>query len=191
MITFIRGNLFESKAQTLVNTVNCVGVMGKGVALSFKKKFPEMYKDYRKLCHDGKMNPGKLTLYKETTPWVLNFPTKRHWRANSKIEDIELGLIKLAKRYQEWGIKSLAMPALGCGYGGLNWEDVRPLIEKYLSDLEIDIEVYEPGSQAIWIENEPESKSETDSGLITDLFGNLVPDPTKTSKNKKRGRKKK
>src|SRR5438067_13620338 len=92
----------------------------------------------------GEVQPGVLTLYTDTVPWTINFPTKRHWRGRSRLEDIETGLVSLVRQYREWQIQSLAMPALGCGHGGLNWSDVRPLIEQHLSDLNIDIEVYEP-----------------------------------------------
>ncbi len=146
MVRFVSGNLFDSKAQALVNTVNCVGVMGKGIALAFKERFPKMFEDYRRRCEKEEVQPGVLMIYKDTEPWVINFPTKRHWRGNSRIEDIEAGLVTLVARTKEWGLRSLALPALGCGHGGLNWADVRPLIERYLTELDIDIEVYEPPS---------------------------------------------
>jgi len=144
MLRFVRGNLFNSKAQTLVNPVNCVGFMGKGIALDFKKRYPDMYEEYRSRCDDGTFGIGDLFLYKGPTRWVLNFPTKRHYRSRSRLEDIETGLQILAERYREWEIESLALPALGCGHGGLEWSDVRPLIEKHLGPLDIDVQVFEP-----------------------------------------------
>ena len=144
MLRFLSGNLFNSKAQTLVNTVNCVGVMGKGIALAFKERFPAMFADYRRRCENEELQPGILTIYKDASPWVINFPTKRHWRGNSQIKDIEAGLATLVKVSGEWGLQSLAMPALGCGNGGLDWTEVRLLIERYLSGVDIDVEVYEP-----------------------------------------------
>ncbi len=149
MLRFVSGNLFDSKAQALVNTVNCVGVMGKGIALEFKHRFPEMFEDYRHRCENEEIQPGVLTIYKDREPWVINFPTKRHWRGDSRIEDIEAGLIALVGHIKEWGLHSLALPALGCGHGGLNWSEVRPLIDRYLADLPIDIEVYEPSSTSV------------------------------------------
>lgn len=148
MLRFVTGNLFESQAQTLVNTVNCVGIMGKGVALAFKQRYPQMYADYREKCERGKIQPGVLTLYKDEEPWVLNFPTKRHWKAKSRLEDIEAGLRTLEKNYRDWGITSLAMPALGCGQGGLEWDTVRQLIVESLAHADMDIEVFQPGSEA-------------------------------------------
>ncbi len=182
MMRFVNGDLFESSAQTLVNTVNCAGVMGKGIALTFKKQYPEMFKDYQQLCKIGKIRPGVLTLYKDDYPWVINFPTKQHWREKSKLVFIELGLQTLVKNFQEWGVTSLALPPLGCGQGGLLWSDVRPLIVKYLSNLDIDIEVYEPGVST-------EHKTEIQSLYSTDLFGNPVPSIGKMKKPRRKKRK--
>jgi len=166
MLQFTQGNLFESHAQTLVNTVNCAGVMGKGVALVFRERYPAMYEDYRRRCENGEIQPGVLTLYKDSRPWILNFPTKRHWRARSRLEDVEAGLKELALRCEEWGITSLGMPALGCGHGGLEWADVRALIQEHLGGLGIEIEVYEPGSEIV--------APVTEVGYESDLFGNPV-----------------
>ena len=148
MLKFTCGNLFKSKAQTLVNTVNVVGVMGKGIALAFKKRYPEMFEEYRQRCNDDHLDIGKLHLYKASDHWILNFPTKHHYRGKSRLEYIEAGLCTLRDNYAEWGITSIAMPALGCGLGGLNWSEVRALIEDYLRNLPIEIEIYEPGSTA-------------------------------------------
>jgi len=149
MILYVKGNLFESPAQTLVNTVNTVGVMGKGVALEFKKLFPEMYTEYRDLCEKGQFEIGKLWLYKNPQKWVLNFPTKEHWRAPSRIEYIKAGLYKFTQIYSDLGIHSIAFPPLGCGNGQLDFEtQVQPLMERYLKSLPIDIFIY------------PEKKSE-------------------------------
>lgn len=145
MITFVRGNLFSSPAQVLTNTVNCVGVMGKGVALEFKTKFPDLFIDYAKRCQNGDVRPGLPYLWDNGRTQVLNFPTKRDWREPSRLEDIEAGLKYLATHYQEMEIQSIAMPALGCGNGGLKWEAVRPLIEKYLAPIrDLEVFVYEP-----------------------------------------------
>jgi O-acetyl-ADP-ribose deacetylase (regulator of RNase III) len=149
MITFVKGNLFDSAAQVVTNTVNCVGVMGKGVALEFKNRYPALFEDYRARCDRGEVRPGELYLWEDDRVQVLNFPTKRDWRENSRLEDIEQGLLYLAKHYQDLGIQSLAMPALGCGNGGLHWEDVRPLIIQHLGSLtDLDVYVYEPTTVA-------------------------------------------
>lgn len=145
MIKVLIGNLFESKAQTLVNTVNCVGVMGKGIALEFKKRFPEMFKDYVERCKKGEVKLGKPYLYKQYPgPWILNFPTKNHWRSVTNINDIIRGLEYLLKHYKEWGITSIAVPPLGCGHGQLEWRVVGPTLYKYLKKMDIPVELYAP-----------------------------------------------
>ena len=144
MLKFIGGDLFESRAQTLVNAVNTVGIMGKGIALEFKKRYPGMFEEYRQLCDDGLLDVGELHLYKANDHWILNFPTKYHYRNKSRLEYIRAGLCRLRDNYAEWSITSIAMPALGCGLGGLSWSEVREAIEEYLGDLPIEIEVYEP-----------------------------------------------
>ncbi len=145
MATVLIGDLFSSQAQTLVNTVNCVGVMGKGIALQFKERFPEMFADYQARCARGEVQLGKPYLFKRLlTPWVLNFPTKDHWRSVSQLTDIVRGLEHLAENYRPWGITSLAVPPLGCGYGGLEWRVVGPTMYRYLSSLDIPIELYAP-----------------------------------------------
>jgi uncharacterized protein YwgA/O-acetyl-ADP-ribose deacetylase (regulator of RNase III) len=139
------GDILESKAQTLTNTVNCVGIMGKGIALAFKKRFPQMFDDYVRRCAIGKVRLGEPYLYRgEGQPWILNFPTKDHWRSLAKLEDIVRGLDYLARHYVEWGISSLAVPPLGCGNGELDWRVVGPTLYRYLSRLEIPVELYAP-----------------------------------------------
>lgn len=143
MVLYVKGNLFHSPAQVLVNTVNTVGVMGKGVALEFRRLFPEMYNQYRDLCERGAFRVGQLWLYRSPRKWVLNFPTKQHWRAPSRVEYIEAGLQKFVEVYAGWGIHSIAFPPLGCGNGQLDFDtQVRPLMERYLSPLPIDIFIY-------------------------------------------------
>jgi uncharacterized protein YwgA/O-acetyl-ADP-ribose deacetylase (regulator of RNase III) len=145
-VKVVIGDIFNSKAQTLINTVNCVGIMGKGIAAEFKKCFPEMYKDYVARCKREEVQPGIPYLYNSGmfSPQVVNFPTKYHWRAASRIEDIEKGLQILSKKYKEWNIKSIAIPPLGCGNGQLLWESVGPLIYKYTSKWDIPVEMYAP-----------------------------------------------
>jgi O-acetyl-ADP-ribose deacetylase (regulator of RNase III)/uncharacterized protein YwgA len=145
MVKVLIGNLLDSKAQTLVNTVNCVGVMGKGIALEFKKRFPEMFEDYAARCQRWDVRLGRPYLYKRLfPPWILNFPTKDHWRSVAKLEDITRGLEYLVAHYEAWGITSLAVPPLGCGQGQLEWRVVGPTIYRYLSRLKISVELYAP-----------------------------------------------
>lgn len=145
MVKAVVGDMFKSNAQTLVNTVNCVGVMGKGIALEFKNRFPDMFEDYRIRCEAGKVRLGEPYLYPRLSPpWILNFPTKDHWRSVSRIEDIIRGLNYLQQHYQEWGITSLAVPPLGCGQGQLEWRVVGPTLYRYLKQLEIPVELYAP-----------------------------------------------
>jgi O-acetyl-ADP-ribose deacetylase (regulator of RNase III) len=142
MLTFVRGNLLESPAEVLVNTVNTVGVMGKGIALTFKQIYPEMFKQYQLLCESKRFDVGNLWLYKTENKWILNFPTKRHWRNPSKLEYIEAGLRKFAATYADHGITSIAFPELGCGNGELQWDVVRPLMVKHLKNIPIIVYVY-------------------------------------------------
>lgn len=145
MFKALIGDLFASDAQTLVNTVNCVGVMGKGVALEFKNRFPAMARDYDGRCARGEVRPGEPYLFTDLAgARVINFPTKGHWRSTSRLADIEGGLDHLAAHAGEWSITSLAMPPLGCGNGGLAWSEVGPLIYAKLHDLPFPIEVFAP-----------------------------------------------
>lgn len=145
MIRVQMGNIFESEMQTLVNTVNCVGVMGKGLALEFKKRFPDMYEDYVMRCNAKHVHLGEPYLYRGLlSPWIINFPTKDHWRSVSRLSDIIAGLEYLEKQYSAWEITSLAVPALGCSNGQLEWRIVGPTLYRYLSRLDIPIELYAP-----------------------------------------------
>jgi O-acetyl-ADP-ribose deacetylase (regulator of RNase III)/uncharacterized protein YwgA len=145
MITVYIGDIFESKAQTLVNTVNCVGIMGKGVALEFKTRFPDMYDDYVERCRDRKVKLGEPYLYKRLTPpWILNFPTKDHWRSVSRLENIVAGLRYLQAHYRQWGITSLGVPPLGCGQGQLEWRIVGPTLYRHLKELDIPVDLFAP-----------------------------------------------
>jgi O-acetyl-ADP-ribose deacetylase (regulator of RNase III)/uncharacterized protein YwgA len=145
MIKVLIGNIFESRAQTLVNTVNCVGVMGKGIAQEFKKRFPGMFRDYKDLCDKGIVQLGKPYAYKDLyDKTIINFPTKKHWRAMSRLDDIKKGLDVFIEKYKQWGIKSVAFPPLGCGNGGLEWEVVGPVIYQKLMVVDIPVEIYAP-----------------------------------------------
>ena len=142
MIKTVAGDIFKSEAECIVNPVNCIGVMGKGLALKFKKKYNKMFIDYVMRCRKGQVKTGQPYLSKAEDRFILNFPTKQHWRDPSKLEYIEAGLKYFARNYRTWEITSIAFPKLGCGCGGLDWEkDVKPLMYKYLGDFE-DITVY-------------------------------------------------
>lgn len=148
-ITEIKGNIFTTTAQTIVNTVNCVGVMGAGIALEFRLREPEMYRRYVELCKVGKLAPGILWLYKSAQPQVLNFPTKRDWKHSSRPEYLEKGLEKFADTYQEKGITSIAFPMLGADKGGLHVDVSRKIMRRFLDPLEnLDVEIYEYDSEA-------------------------------------------
>jgi len=139
------GNILESKAHTLINTVNCVGIMGKGIALEFKKRFPEMFRDYKARCDRNEIVQGKPFIYKRLLlPLIINFPTKKHWRSVSNINDIQAGLRYLINHYKEWGVQSLAVPPLGCGNGQLDWQDVGPIIYNAFEPIDIPVEMYAP-----------------------------------------------
>ncbi len=149
MIQYTKGDLLTAPTEALVNAVNTVGVMGKGIALQFKKAYPHNFKVYHKACKDKVFDIGQVLVVQESTliekKYIVNLPTKKHWRGKSIYEYIETGLEALVLAIEEYEIKSIAIPALGCGYGGLEWEKVKGLIEKYLGDLEeIDVMVYEP-----------------------------------------------
>jgi uncharacterized protein YwgA/O-acetyl-ADP-ribose deacetylase (regulator of RNase III) len=145
MVKVLIGDIFESKAQTLVNTVNTVGIMGKGIALGFRKHFPEMFEDYVRRCERKQVRLGEPYLYRRLTPpHILNFPTKDHWRSRSNLADIVRGLQYLERYVNEWQIESLAVPPLGCGEGQLEWRVVGPTLYRHLDRLGIPIELYAP-----------------------------------------------
>lgn len=143
-IKVIKGNIWNTKCDVLVNTVNCQGVMGAGIALEAKLRYPEMYQRYKEFCQKGLLEVGKLDLYKKSEPyWILNFPTKNQWKLPSREEYIVLGLQKFTDFYQEKGIKSAAFPVLGGLNGGLNENRVLDIMLSYLSKVDIPIEVYQ------------------------------------------------
>ncbi len=139
------GDIFESKCTALVNTVNCVGVMGKGIALEFKKRYPDMYADYAVKCANGEVRPGVPYVYRnEDGTVIVIFPTKDHWRSPSRLSYVEDGLAWFVDNYQKYHIDSIAFPPLGCGNGGLTWDIVGPVMYQRLSELPISIEIYAP-----------------------------------------------
>ncbi len=154
MIRYKTGDIFKEDVEAIVNTVNCVGVMGRGIALQFKKVFPENFKAYAAACKRKEVQPGKMFVYETgqlTNPrFIINFPTKLHWRQKSNIEDIELGLVALVDEVRSRDIKSIAIPPLGSGLGGLNWGDVRSRIDHALKGIEnIDVIIFEPKTETI------------------------------------------
>ena len=149
MIEYRTGDILTEDAEALVNTVNCVGVMGRGVALQFRKAFPQNYKAYRKACERQEVQPGRMFIFESHTlsnpRYIINFPTKRHWRGKSRIEDIDAGLHALVEEIKRRNIGSVAIPPLGSGLGGLKWADVRPRIERALGNLKgATVVVFEP-----------------------------------------------
>lgn len=134
MIVFFQDkSIFDSHAEIITNTVNCVGVMGKGIAAEYKTRFPEMFSDYKKRCDRKEVRPGQPYIWEADDHLILNFPTKDHWKGKSRLEWIEQGLIWIRDNYRSIGFTSIAMPPLGCGNGGLYWTDVKALIEKHLA----------------------------------------------------------
>ena len=157
VIKYTKGDIFDSQCQAIINTVNCEGKMGKGLAYQFKKKFPEMEQDYVKVCLNGELYPGKLHIYQEKNFLIINFPTKKKWREKSKIEYIIIGLRKLKEEIVKRGINSVAIPPLGAGNGGLNWNEVKTEINRELLDIEdVVFEVYEPSTNINKNGKEPE-----------------------------------
>ena len=148
---YITGNLLESKAKALVNAVNTVGVMGKGIALQFKKRFPLNFKLYAAACKKGEVKIGKMFVAQESDlqgdKVIINFPIKTDWFKKSDYEYVEEGLKDLVRVIEAYKIESIAIPALGCGHGGLNWARVKAMLEQYLGDLpHIQIEIFEPST---------------------------------------------
>ncbi len=150
MIEITQGNLLKARAEALVNTVNTVGVMGKGIALQFRQAFPEMYRAYEKACKDGDLQLGQVQVFDlgglvGGPRWIINFPTKGHWRAASRLADVEAGLVDLVANVRKLGIHSIAIPPLGCGNGGLDWNEVRPRIEESFASLpDVHVLIFEP-----------------------------------------------
>lgn len=148
-MNFIQGNLLDARVEAVVNTVNTVGVMGKGIALMFREKYPENFKAYEAACRAGEVQVGRMFVTAGVElggpRWIINFPTKKHWRQPTKLEWVQTGLVALKEMIREKGIRSIALPPLGCGNGGLEWVVVRPMIEGIFGDLaDVDVTVYEP-----------------------------------------------
>jgi O-acetyl-ADP-ribose deacetylase (regulator of RNase III) len=154
MLQLIKGDILKADAEALVNTVNCVGVMGRGIALQFRKAFPENFKAYKFACDKKQLHPGMMFVYDlnrlQNPRYVVNFPTKRHWKGKSKIEDIEAGLEALVQEVGKRNIRSVAIPPLGCGLGGLDWTQVKQVIEKVFNALSgVHVLLYEPAGAPV------------------------------------------
>ena len=153
MIQIAQGNLLVAPVDALVNTVNTKGIMGKGIALQFKQAFPAMFREYEKACKAGEVQLGKMHVFDlgglaGRPHWIINFPTKGHWRERSRLTDIETGLEELVTTILRLGIRSIAIPPLGCGNGGLNWADVRPRIEAAFNNLpDVNVLLFAPESR--------------------------------------------
>jgi O-acetyl-ADP-ribose deacetylase (regulator of RNase III) len=153
MMEFTKGDILRADAEALVNTVNCVGFMGRGIAAQFKRTFPANFRAYATACRRNEVVPGKMFVFPTgqlTNPhYVINFPTKRHWRGKGRIEDIDAGLTALVHEVEERGIRSIAIPPLGCGLGGLDWRDVKPRIQAAFAGLTaVRVLVFEPNAEA-------------------------------------------
>lgn len=149
MIEIGHGSILKADSVAIVNAVNCVGIMGKGIALQFKKAYPDNFEAYRKACEARAVKPGSMFIFEIESMinprYIINFPTKRHWKEKSQIEDIEAGLKSLVEEVQKRNISSIAVPPLGCGLGGLKWSIVRPLIEKAFTKLPaVHVILFEP-----------------------------------------------
>ncbi len=164
MLKFIKGNLLNADTEALVNTVNTVGVMGKGIALQFKNRYPQNYKIYKDACKAKSFHTGEILVVKDgnlmAQKWILNFPTKAHWKGNSKYEYISTGLEAMKKVLHEKNIKSIAIPPLGCGNGGLEWSRVKSMIQQSLGEMEAQIYVYEPNDDIKSVLQKEETQKE-------------------------------
>ncbi|MGN1152446.1 MAG: macro domain-containing protein [Candidatus Gastranaerophilaceae bacterium] len=158
MIKYKKGNILQEQTEAIINTVNCVGIMGRGIALQFKNTYPNNFKAYKQACDKGEVQPGKMFVYSLGSlfnpKYIINFPTKRHWKGKSNINDIKLGLEALKQELIQYKIKSIAIPPLGCGLGGLKWEQIKPLIEQTFEDInDIEVIIYEPSNNIEQVKN--------------------------------------
>jgi O-acetyl-ADP-ribose deacetylase (regulator of RNase III) len=148
MIERTEGDILRADVDAIVNTVNCVGFMGRGIAAQFKRTYPANFRAYEAACKRGEVQPGRMLVFQISempARWIINFPTKRHWRANSRIEDIKSGLVALIGEVRQRDLRSIAVPPLGCGLGGLDWADVKPLIVQAFAEVpDVRALLYEP-----------------------------------------------
>jgi O-acetyl-ADP-ribose deacetylase (regulator of RNase III) len=160
MLVFVKGDMFADRYDIRVNTINCVGVMGSGIALAFKVRYPKMFCAYKNACQAGRIRPGRIDEWRDLTDWIINFPTKRHWRDKSNYEDIASGLDSLREYLQRQGLVRVALPALGCGHGGLDWQRVSAMIRERLTDLDAVVFVFEPTESLLIGEQAESAKKE-------------------------------
>ena len=172
-LVYLRTDLFLSPARTLVNAVNTVGVMGKGLAKSFKQRYPDMYREYRALCDRGALKPGKLHLWRGPDKWVLNFPTKTTWRRPSELEYLKAGLERFVARYERLGIESISFPPLGCGNGNLDWEVVKPVMEKHLRRVKIPVYLHDRQVSSGFVPRHDEATAKAPPYLFVELMADL------------------
>lgn len=179
MIHYVKGNILESDAQALVNTVNTVGVMGKGLALQFREAFPENYRIYRQACKDKDFKVGQMLVVQDSNPVygdkiIVNFPTKTNWRLPSEYVYIEQGLKTLRYEIETRGIKSIAIPALGSHNGGLDWMRVKPMVEQALADMDCDIYLYEPSEAIVHKMKTERAKLTPARAMLLVMFADMV-----------------
>jgi len=173
MLVYLRTDLFTSPAQTLINTVNTIGIMGKGIAKAFKERYPEMFRLYREYCEKGEFQTGNLMLWRGPDRWVLNFPTKTTWRLPSEIEYIESGLRRFVETYEELGVTSASFPPLGCGNGNLDWHEVKPIMERYLKNVQIPIYIHDRQVAPDFVPEHLESLRRDRPGTMTDFLADV------------------
>lgn len=182
-IKIITGNIFTSKCQTLVNTVNCVGVMGAGIALECRLRYPEMHDKYVQLCDENKINIGMLWIYKAPERWILNFPTKKHWKYPSRVDYLRSGLEKFVNTYEVKGVQSIAFPLLGADKGGIQQEESLKIMTAYLEKADLDIEIYRYDSSATddlyektkeWLLTQDIDRISKATGLRKDYVGKVI-----------------
>ncbi len=179
MFEYKKGNILQEQAEAIINTVNCVGIMGRGIALQFKQMYPENFKEYKQACDEGSIEPGKMFIYsigKLFNPkYIINFPTKRHWKGKSNIQDIKSGLIALKEDIKRYEIKSIAIPPLGCGLGGLDWNEVKPLIEQTFKDLtDVEFIIYEPSNNIEQVKNKEVPKLTLSRAALIELINRYL-----------------
>lgn len=179
MFEYKKGNILQEQTDAIINTVNCVGIMGRGIALQFKQTYPENFKAYKQACDKGEVQPGKMFVYSLGSlfnpKYIINFPTKRHWKGKSNIQDIKSGLIALKEDIQKYEIKSIAIPPLGCGLGGLNWNEVKPLIEQTFIDMpDITFIIYEPSNNVEQVKNKEIPKLTLSRAALIELINRYL-----------------
>lgn len=179
MFEYKTGNILQEQTDAIINTVNCVGIMGRGIALQFKQMYPENFKAYKQACDKGEVEPGKMFIYNSgllfNPKYIINFPTKRHWKGKSRIQDIKSGLVALKDDIINYKIKSIAIPPLGCGLGGLNWDEIKPIIEQVLGDLQdVKIVIYEPANNIEQVKNKEVPKLTLSRAALIELINRYL-----------------